>query len=179
MPNTGHPQDGENMQNRTRFLGNTLSLLLFVMIGIQLVLAYVLVSQRAGVGDNLLISILSANWLVWIAVFVCNYALVSCGTVAVRYEHSRIWVNRPEFGFRVLMHVLINWSAAGWTLVAGWAIHGRALSDSLAWLVIAASVAVWIGFNLRHRRMNRARNLTISTGFAAVLMAGSTALLLF
>jgi len=114
--------------------------------------------------------LLGAMWLLWITVFISNNFLVGCGTVDVRYRDARVWVNRPDLSSRVILHVLINWSALTLTIVVAWTMQGSLLSEHLAWLSMSASISVWIAFNVRHRRMNRVRNLTISTVFAVALI---------
>jgi hypothetical protein len=38
---------------------------------------------------------------------------------------------------------------------------------------MVASITVWLVFNVRHRQMNRVRNLTVSTGLALVLFSAA------
>ena len=150
------------------------------LIGLAVLQGLVLVLGFIGVPADKewsLLALLAIVWVLWLLSFATNYALVSHGTVATRYELTGHFINRPGLFMRVVSHVMVNWSAIAATLLLAALALEPQTKSILAILVIAAVPLVWIGFNIRHRRMNHLRNLTISTAFAVALGLGGIVLL--
>lgn len=158
------------MVNRNRKLTSILTGLLAVFVIVQFLLAAELQFGKMQKEISWILMSVGFMWLLWLAVFISSYLLVSCGTVVERYKEVPSWVNRPDFISRTTLHVLTNWSALVMTVWVAWKVRGTPFSGQLAWLSLVATIMVWIAFNVRHRRMNRARNLTVSTVFAMGLI---------
>ncbi len=114
--------------------------------------------------------LLALAWVFWIVLQKANYSLIRCGPQTARYDVSARWINRPEFLVRLGFHLLINWSVIATTLVVAWQFD-EPLSRNLAWVAAIFTVSVWVGFNLLHRRMNRAKNLALTTAIALLLLS--------
>jgi hypothetical protein len=109
-------------------------------------------------------------WIVWVMTLLRNYRLVRCGSQSERFRRSGRLVNHPGFLARGFFHLMINWSAIAATLIAiAFTPPGR-IHPWVSYLCIIATVAAWTHFNLLHRRMNRARNLVLSTSCAGALL---------
>ena len=106
----------------------------------------------------------------WLGTQALNYQLVRCGPQAHRFALAQRVVNRPEFFVRMAFHLVINWSAIAAALVAGFIVSGKPISGFIGYVSIAASVAVWLQFNLLHRQVNRVKNLVFSSTIAATLI---------
>lgn len=117
------------------------------------------------------------TWIIWIVTQIENYRLVRCGPHAHRYSVAARTINRPEFPFRMTYHLLINWSAIAATLIAGFIVGNGALADTIGYICIVSVVVAWLVFNLLHRRVNRIRNLALSSTIAFVLIMVATALI--
>ena len=63
------------------------------------------------------------------------------------------------------------------TVALAWALPGTAEAGVLVGLTAVASVLIWGSFNWQHRRINRARNLALSTTMALALIAAAAYLL--
>ena len=111
--------------------------------------------------------------IIWLGTQALNYQLVRCGPQAHRFALARRMVNRPEFVVRMAFHLVINWSAIAAVLVAGFIVGSQPVSTIIAYTCIAASVAVWLQFNLLHRQVNRMKNLVFSSTIAATLIIAS------
>lgn len=109
-------------------------------------------------------------WTVWLLLQVSNYRLVKCGPQEVRWELSPRFINRPNFYARLSSHVLVNWSVIITTLGVAWMLESYSLSTALVWISLWATVLVWGSFNVLHRRINRFRNLLLSTSGAVLLL---------
>jgi len=146
----------------TRLLGA----LLAVLLALQFVVCASLLSGVTQSGVNLF---LGAAWLVWLASLVCNYFLVRCGPVSARYRAAPKFVNRQDYASRLLLHLFVNWSTIVVSIAVAWYFRDTPAGRDIAWISLAAIVVVWIQFNTLHRRMNRGRNLTMSSVIAATL----------
>ena len=133
---------------------------------------------RPGADVFAILVALAASWLLWLAVQVANYRLVKCGRQAVRYSLAPSFVNRPGYLTRAGFHLIINWSVIVVTLVVAQRLNGIAISSYLAGVAGCATSIVWLTFNYLHRRMNRGRNLLLSSAIAVSLVAASVLLLI-
>lgn len=113
---------------------------------------------------------ISLTWFLWIVTQIENSRLVRCGPHAQRYRLASRAINRPEIAVRLTFHVLINWSAIFVTLVSGYFVRSSALAEIVAWTCTVATVAVWVLFNMLHRKVNRFRNLAFTTAIAVALL---------
>jgi len=147
---------------------------LAALLAMQLALG---LSLAGGVGQGSALKLLGAVWLAWLATLVSNYRLVGCGPVGVRFRDAPRFVNRPDFSVRLALHVLVNWSPIAVTVGVAWLLRETSTARALAWLAIGAAAAMWLEFNVLHRRMNRARNLAMSSLMAAILVFACAALL--
>ena len=119
---------------------------------------------------------MSIVWIVWIITLAENYRLVRCGPHARRYSFAARIINRPEFLVRMGFHLLINWSAIGVALFAGFIIGNEALSDLITPICILSTILAWLLFNFLHRQVNRLTNITSSTAIAAALIVAAVTL---
>jgi hypothetical protein len=117
-------------------------------------------------------------WFAWLALLIANARLVLCGEQAVRFSAAPRWINRADFAVRMTLHLLINWSALATTWLVARRAYPSPLATWLLWGVVIGSMLVWLAFNVLHRRMNRMRNLLLSTALALALI-GASAVLLF
>jgi len=118
-----------------------------------------------------------ALWLVWLATFVHNDRLVRCGSLATRRRYADRPVNRPGLALRLTFHALINWSALLVTVAVAALLQPGAVQTALARGCIAAAAAVWVYFNVRHRKHDKARNLALTSAFAVAVVASAALLL--
>ena len=75
-------------------------------------------------------------------------------------------------------HLVVNWSAIATTLVVTFVAGPTGMDRAIGYLCLAATLAVWITFNILHRRVNRLQNLLFTTSVAAVFFFLSAALLM-
>jgi hypothetical protein len=160
---------------RCQELTRLLTSLLAVLLALQFVLCAALFSGVTQRGVNVF---LGAVWLIWVASLVCNYFLVRCGPVAVRFRASPRFVNRQDYASRLFLHLFVNWSTIAVSIAVAWHFRGTPTGQGVAWMSLAAVVVVWIKFNTLHRRMNRGRNLMMSSAIAATLALACSAVLL-
>ncbi len=122
-------------------------------------------------------TLLTSLWVMAALVQYANFRLVRSAMAAQRLAWTGHWLHRPDPLLRLALHLLVNWAVLGVTLAAARAPPDRGQATLLAWVVVAGAAAVWIGFNLQHRRMNRARNLVLSTVLGSALALGAWPLL--
>lgn len=158
------------MTNETLYQTLQLKRLIVVQSSLQALLLVILLFPSSDLVYPLYIPLLAFIWLIWVRTFYCNYRLVDHGTVSVRYEKAPSWVNSPKFIWRIFLHVVINWSTLFVTILFAWSVRDTPLSNTVSWVVVIATVGVWVGFNMRHRRMNHLRNISLSTAFATTLL---------
>lgn len=162
----------KNLISRCVSLTKLCSFLLVGLVGIQIVLLLSIVMQpiaSTGKLDSVTTILLLLTWLLWLIVQISNWMLVRCGSQRERYRYAPGFINRSEFGIRLFVHLLINWSVLATTLTAAILLPDGRLRISLSWIILAATVITWLSFNLQHRRENRLRNLSLSTFMAASL----------
>jgi hypothetical protein len=156
---------------RCRLLSRQVEILCVVLLSIE---AAMLIGAATVISDSasaawiyLAIGVL---WAFWLITLLRNYRLVRCGSQSERFRRTGRMVNHPGFAARGFFHLMINWSAIAATLIAvAFTPPGR-IHPWLSYLCIIATVATWAHFNLLHRRMNRARNLVLSTSCAVALL---------
>ena len=173
----GDPGAGGGRSNACAILSERVETL--VLLSVLLQVAFVLSvgvlqivpDALAGLGGIVLIVVVAA-WL-----YVTNYRLVRCGPQAVRFEAAPRFVNRPGLAVRLAFHVTINWLPLATILLWARSLQDIAMARAAAAAVVALTVTVWIAFNVMHRRMNRLRNLVLSSTFAIALLAVAVSLL--
>ena len=125
-----------------------------------------------------ILAVLGLIWLLWLSMLRTNAQLVACGSQSERFGLSPRFVNRPDAAVRLLYHFLVNWAAIALAILAGFAIRPSATTAYLGYACLAATLVVWIGFNVQHRRADRAKNLVLTSTIAALLLIGSMQLIL-
>ena len=78
---------------------------------------------------------------------------------------------------RLAFHVLINWSALLVTVAVAAQLQPGPARTAIARACVVAAAAVWLYFNLLHRQHDRARNLLLTTTFAAAVAIAATLIL--
>ena len=164
-------QPGERCDSLSRRVQR---LCLYLVLSEALYVVWVVVRPVAAKSEQVsLLAPLALLVILWLIIQRMNHQLVSCGTQDLRYRLSPRRINRPEFSIRMVYHLIINWSVIPLILLTALAIRPSDESRYLAYASLAATVFVWVSFNLLHRRINRARNLVSTTVIAAALIAGS------
>jgi hypothetical protein len=166
------PQEHELRARCDRLSLRVQNLSLCLVLGEILFVFWVAVRPASAAQTSLLLPLVLIV-IVWLMLQRMNHQLVSCGMQQFRYTLSPRHINRPEFAVRMAYHLIINWSAIPLILLAASASRPSSESRYLAYLAMAATILVWLAFNLLHRRMNRARNLLSTTLIAAALLIGS------
>jgi len=161
-------------QAKCRALSRSVERLCVASLAMQLATLAMLVPETMPAAPRL--APLALAWLAWGVLQVQNFRLVGCGNQARRLSLSPSFVNRPEFAIRMCFHLTINWSVLATSIAVAWRTHDTEWSRALALLAATAAVVVWISFNLLHRRMNRRRNLILSTSIAATLITAAVLL---
>lgn len=113
--------------------------------------------------------LLAGVWVLWLVTQVENYRLVRCGPLRERFGAAPLAINRSAPSIRMAFHLAINWSVIATTLIAMLLLGPNEMDRGLAYLCLAATVLVWVTFNVMHRRVNRLRNLLVTTTVAAGL----------
>lgn len=128
-------------------------------------------------GQGSVVWLVPALWIPWLLLQWNHYRLISFGRVATRYPRAPNFVNRPDLVARLLMHLSVNWMVLATSVGLAWLLTGTKEGRVLSGLIIVASVLTWFWFNWQHRRVNRPRNLALSTTMAVAVIAAATLVL--
>ena len=142
--------------------------LLFVQMGLVTLTCTLLVG---GSEEGTVMIALAACWTAAILLHIANFRLTLTGFQADRYEYTLSLLNHSDLRLRLLFHMLINWLVILLTASIAWLVEQQTSARGLAWLVISTSLVVWISFNLQHRKINRSRNIQLTTMIAAILIS--------
>ena len=112
----------------------------------------------------------------WLGTLILNYRLLSCGSQNRRFTLAPRTVNRPEFLYRMAFHLIINWSAIAAALIAGFVVGRQPFGVVIGNASIALIAAVWLSFNILHRRSNQLKNFVLTSTIAAALILAALAL---
>ena len=126
------------------------------------------------IGRRLVGWLIPISWIPWLLLHWNHYQLVRCGRVAARYQQAPYFVNRPDILARLAMHVAVNWMVLATNVGAAWVLSGTREARLLSGLTIVASILTWSWFNWQHHRVNRAKNLVLSTVMALTIIAAAT-----
>jgi hypothetical protein len=121
--------------------------------------------------------LLGGVWISWVVTQVENYRLMRCGPLRERFRIAPLAINRSALIIRTTFHLAINWSAIATTLVVMLLLGPNKMDRALAYTCLAATVLIWLTFNLMHRRVNRLQNLLFTTSIAGGLFVLSAIIL--
>ena len=151
---------------RCRFWTNTTLTLLLIQIGLVVLTSILLKIDIEGQK----LPVLSACWLIAIVLHYANFRLTRTGFQPDRYEYTRSLLNHSDSRLRLLFHLLINWMVILLTVGVAWSMKDGANSQVLAWIVIVSSLLVWISFNLQHKKVNRRKNILVTSVISITLI---------
>ncbi len=140
------------------------------LLMLQLALALLVLVQLPGDQDAFLAVALVACWVIALLLHYANFRLTRTGFRAERYRYTLSLLNHRDIRVRLILHLLIHWLALLLTVGVAWSLEDSGQARTLAVIVVASSVLVWISFNLQHRKTNRRNNLVVSAAVATMLI---------
>jgi len=168
-----------NPAQRCKALSAQLEVLCAVLLCAEIAILVAVASGGRAIAASAVLPwpVTGALWLLWLATLVQNDRLVRCGSQATRLRFADRLVNRSGTALRLAFHVLINWSALLVTVAVAAQLQPGPARTAIARACVVAAAAVWLYFNLLHRQHDRARNLLLTTTFAAAVAIAATLIL--
>lgn len=155
-----------NTPERCRFWTGIIQLLLIVQMGTVVITLVLLPAAE----ETVVMGALVACWVVAIFLHIANFRLTRTGFQAQRYQYTKSLLNHADIRIRLLFHLLINWIVILLTAVVAWFIPEQDSARILALVVMFTSLLVWISFNLQHKKVNRFKNILLTSVIAMTII---------